>query len=541
VENAAMDDRTVIQWDKDDLDTLGLIKVDVLALGMLSAIRRALAFIAHKLGRDEFPMQEVLYPNGVMAEDDAVYRMLSAGDSVGVFQVESRAQMSMLPRLRPRKFYDLVIEVAIVRPGPIQGGMVHPYLKRRNGEEPVDYPSPEVKRALERTLGVPIFQEQVMQLAILAADFTPGEADRLRRAMAAWKRKGGLGPFHARLVGRMVDKGYALEYAERIFKQIEGFGEYGFPESHAASFALLVYVSAWIKHHHPDAFLAALLNSQPMGFYAPAQLVRDARAHGVTVLPVDVLKSEWNSMLEAPADAQGPWPVRLGFDRLTGFKEEDAQRLVAARAQGPFESVEDLARRASLDAQALRLLSQGDALLPLTGHRHQAAWSTAGIDTRAPAMLARTRTHEDAAELAAPTPGEEMLADYRSAGLSLRSHPLALLRGQLAAFHVQPAAVLNGYRNGQLARASGLVTHRQRPETAKGVIFVTLEDETGAVNVIVWPQVANTQRAPLLASTLLTVYGVWQCEGEVRHLVARKLVDHTPLLQGLQARSRNFH
>jgi len=543
VENAAMDERTVIQWDKDDLDTLGLIKVDVLALGMLSAIRRALAFIAHKRGVSEFPMQDVLCPNGVMAEDDAVYRMLSAGDSVGVFQVESRAQMSMLPRLRPKEFYDLVIEVAIVRPGPIQGGMVHPYLKRRSGEEPVEFPSAEVKQALERTLGVPIFQEQVMQLAILAADFTPGEADRLRRAMAAWKRKGGLGPFHTRLVGRMVDKGYSLDYAERIFKQIEGFGEYGFPESHAASFALLVYVSAWIKHHHPDAFLAALLNSQPMGFYAPAQLVRDARAHGVTVLPVDVLKSQWNSVLEAPVDARadGPWPVRLGFDRLTGFRKEDAQRLVAARAQGSFDTVEDLARRASLDAQALHLLSQGDALLPLTGHRHQAAWSTAGIDTRATAMLARTRTHEDAAELCAPTAGEELLADYRSAGLSLKSHPLALLRGQLAEFHVQPAAVLNGYRNGQLARASGLVTHRQRPETAKGVIFVTLEDETGAVNVIVWPQVASTQRTPLLASTLLTVYGVWQCEGEVRHLVARKLVDHTPLLQGLQARSRNFH
>jgi error-prone DNA polymerase len=424
--------------------------------------------------------------------------------------------------------------------------MVHPYLKRRNGEERVDYPSDEVKQALERTLGVPIFQEQVMQLAILAADFTPGEADQLRRAMAAWKRKGGLGPFHTRLVGRMVDKGYSRDYAERIFKQIEGFGEYGFPESHAASFALLVYVSAWIKHHHPDAFLAALLNSQPMGFYAPAQLTRDARSHGVTVLPVDVLQSQWESTLEAPADSSQPngdalRAVRLGFSRLTGFREDDARRLVEARAQAPFDSVEDLARRASLDAQALRLLSQGDALVPLTGHRHQAAWSTAGIDTRTTALLASTRTQEPAAELAAPTAAEDLLADYRSTGLSLKNHPLRLLRDKLAQFHVQPAVVLNGYRNGQLARASGLVTHRQRPETAKGVIFVTLEDESGAVNVIVWPQVAQAQRKPLLASTLLTVYGVWQCEGEVRHLVARKLVDHTPLLQGLSAKSRNFH
>jgi error-prone DNA polymerase len=543
VENATMADRTVIQWDKDDLDALGLIKVDVLALGMLSAVRRALEFVGRKLGVPGFSMQDVLNPRGVMAEDPAVYQMLSRGDSVGTFQVESRAQMSMLPRLKPDNFYDLVIEVAIVRPGPIQGGMVHPYLKRRSGVEPVDYPSPEVKQALERTLGVPIFQEQVMQLAILAADFTPGEADSLRRAMAAWKRKGGLGPFHTRLVGRMVEKGYEREYAERIFKQIEGFGEYGFPESHAASFALLVYVSAWIKCHHPDAFLAALLNSQPMGFYAPAQLTRDARAHGVQVQPVDVFKSQWASELEPGADAGSRvlWPVRLGFNRLLGFQEKAAERLIAARDQRPFDSVEDLARRAALDDSMMQLLSQGDALLPLAGHRHQAAWATAGVDTRATVMLAGTRTHEAAAVLQAPSAGEDLLADYRSIGLSLKNHPLALLRERLAVFRVQPAAVLNGYRRGQLARASGLVTHRQRPETAKGVIFVTLEDETGAVNVIVWPQVAREQRQPLLASTLLTVYGVWQCEGEVRHLIARRLVDHSALLQGLVTKSRNFH
>ncbi len=543
VENAAMAGRSVIQWDKDDLDALRLLKVDLLALGMLSAIRRALDLVGAKRGRP-------LALHEVPPEDAASYEMLCRGDSVGTFQVESRAQMSMLPRLQPRRFYDLVIEVAIVRPGPIQGGMVHPYLKRRSGEEPVDYPSSEVRQALERTLGVPIFQEQVMQLAILAADFTPGEADQLRRAMAAWKRKGGLGPFHARLVGRMVDKGYPPEYAERIFKQIEGFGEYGFPESHAASFALLVYVSAWLKCHHPDAFLAALLNSQPMGFYAPAQLVRDAREHGVVVLPVDVLRSGWDTCLDmmSPSTADGPRPdlrpVRLGLNRIGGFGQDAALRIVAARDEGPFASPEDLARRAQLDARHLALLAQADALAPLAGHRHQAAWAVAGIDTRATTLLRATRTHEAAAELPAPAAAEGVLADYRATGLSLTRHPVALLREQLAAFKVQPAAVLRGYPQGRLARASGIVTHRQRPETAKGVVFVTLEDETGAVNVIVWPQVAQAQRRALLASTLLTVYGIWQREGkeghEVRHLVARTLVDHSALLQGLASHSRNF-
>jgi error-prone DNA polymerase len=543
VENASMPGRSVIQWDKDDLDTLGLLKVDILALGMLSAIRRALQLVGDKRGQP-------LALHEVPAEDPATYDMLCRGDSVGTFQVESRAQMSMLPRLQPRRFYDLVVEVAIVRPGPIQGGMVHPYLKRRSGEEPVDYPSDEVRQALERTLGVPIFQEQVMQLAILAADFTPGEADQLRRAMAAWKRKGGLGPFHERLVGRMVAKGYAPDYAERIFKQIEGFGEYGFPESHAASFALLVYVSAWLKCHHPDAFLAALLNSQPMGFYAPAQLVRDARDHGVPVRPVCVLRSQWDSTLEPVATPQDPLqplrqlqplqPVRLGLSRISGLQHEAAQRLLAARAEAPFASPEDLARRAQLDAHQLALLAQADALSGLAGHRHQAAWAVAGVDTRATPMLHNTRTHEAPAELPAPTAATTVLADYRSQGLSLTHHPVGLLRAQLAAFKVQPAAVLQGYPHGRLARASGIVTHRQRPGTAKGVVFVTLEDETGAINVIVWPALAEKQRRPLLAATLLTVYGVWQREGEVRHLVAKTLVDHSALLQGLATSSRNF-
>ncbi|OYT86413.1 MAG: error-prone DNA polymerase [Burkholderiales bacterium PBB6] len=536
VENAAMADRTVIQWDKDDLDVLGLIKVDVLALGMLSAIRRALAWVGVKQG-----LPGSLRMQDVPGEDAAVYEMLCQADSVGVFQVESRAQMSMLPRLQPRTFYDLVIEVAIVRPGPIQGGMVHPYLKRRTGEEAVTYPSDEARQALARTLGVPIFQEQVMQLAILAADFTPGEADQLRRAMAAWKRKGGLGPFHQKLVGRMVAKGYQPEYAEAIFKQIEGFGEYGFPESHAASFALLVYVSAWLKCHHPDAFLAALLDSQPMGFYAPAQLVRDARNHGVTVWPLDVQHSDAGSTLHGVA-GEPHHAVRLGLNRLGGLGAEAAARIVAARLEAPFASVEDLSRRAALDAHALKLLADANALQGLAGHRRQAAWAVAGIDTRPTALLHASRTVEpDVPVLPAPTAGQALLADYRRTGLSLDNHPLALLRAQLAPFKVLTAQQLLQCRPGQLARASGLVTHRQRPETARGVVFVTLEDDTGQINVIVWPQVAEAQRQPLLGARLLTVFGIWQQEGAVRHLIARKLVDHSAMLHGLTTRSRDFH
>ena len=547
VENAAMPDRSVIQWDKDDLDALGLLKVDILAIGMLSAIRRALAHIGAKLDRS-FAMQSI--PDG----DVPTYDMICRADTVGVFQIESRAQMSMLPRLLPRCYYDLVVEVAIVRPGPIQGGMVHPYLKNRTlADSEVDCPE-ELKPALLRTKGVPIFQEQVMQIAMLAADFSAGEADALRRAMAAWKRRGGLSPFHKRLVGRMVEKGYTREYAERIFKQIEGFGEYGFPESHAAGFALLAYVSSWIKCHHPDAFLCGLLNAQPMGFYAPAQLVRDAREHGVEVRPVDVAISDWESALEgdavAPPSGAGALgeglrqPVRLGLNRVKGLAEDAAERIVAARAEARFASGEDLARRARLDAHALAALADAGALQSLTGHRHQAAWAVAGIDTRPTEMLRATRVHEPAVTLAAPSEGEETLADYRALGLTLNRHPLALLRDRLAEFRVEPAARLRTFPNGRLARASGLVTHRQRPETAKGTVFVTLEDETGAVNVIVWPKVAETQRKPLLAATLLTVYGQWQCEGTgeraVMHLVASRLIDHTPMLQGLVSRSRDF-
>ncbi|MBL0730745.1 error-prone DNA polymerase [Piscinibacter sp. HJYY11] len=547
VENAAMPDRSVIQWEKNDLESLGLMKVDILALGMLSALRRSLEFLARKLGR------EVCIHELPEEENDPTWDMICAADTVGVFQIESRAQMSMLPRLRPRKYYDLVVEVAIVRPGPIQGGMVHPYLKNRNlPDDQIEYPG-RLKEALGRTKGVPIFQEQVMQIAILAADFTEGEADRLRRAMAAWKRDGDLNPFHDKLVGRMVDKGYDREFAERIFKQIQGFGEYGFPESHAAGFALLAYASSWLKCHHPDAFLAGLLNSQPMGFYAPAQLVRDARAHGVDVREVDVNISTWEASLEglplgidrAGRAFDAPLrPVRLGLNMVSGLSIDAAERIFTARANAPFLSAEDLARRARLDARELKALANANALKALAGHRHQAAWAVAGIDTRPTAMLRATRVHEEPAVLAPPREFDDMRADYQSVGLTLGRHPLAMLREQLRAFKVETAATLHTYPSGRLARASGIVTHRQRPPTANGTMFITLEDETGAINIIAWPQVVETQRQPLLASRLMTVYGQWQREGDdrfaVMHLVAAKVIDHTHLLAGLESRSRDF-
>jgi error-prone DNA polymerase len=559
IENAAMPERSVIQWDKDDLDALGLLKVDVLALGMLSAIRRALDFITLRRhgtldGPQRFRLQDI------PAEDPDTYEMISAADTVGVFQIESRAQMSMLPRLRPRCFYDLVIEVAIVRPGPIQGGMIHPYLRRRQGLEPVDYPRDEIRPALERTLGVPIFQEQVMQIAILAAGFTPGEADQLRRAMAAWKRKGGLHAFQTKVIDGMLARGYELDFAERIFKQIEGFGEYGFPESHAASFALLVYVSCWIKRHEPAAFLAALLDSQPMGFYAPAQLVRDARAHGVEVRGACVLESQWHSQLEerTPAAAQidngvdfRPQPaVRLGLNRISGLSEQAAHRLLAERDRRTvagiapaFASVEDLALSAQLQRRDLQALAHADALAALAGHRAQAAWQAAAIEPM-PALLADAGFSEPDITLAPLTEGETIVADYAALGIPMGRHPLALLRDALNAFQVQPASVLRGYPDGRLARASGLVTHRQRPETARGVVFITLEDDTGTINVIVWPDLLERYRKEILGSRLMTVFGVWQADvatgGQVMHLVARRVVDHTPMLGELTARSRDF-
>jgi error-prone DNA polymerase len=530
IENAAMPDRTVIEWDKDDLDELGLLKVDVLGLGMLAAIRRALDLVSTFRGK-------ALRIEDIPSEDPDVYDMICQADTVGVFQIESRAQMAMLPRLRPRNYYDLVIEVAIVRPGPIQGQMVHPYLRRRAGAEAVVYPGPGVRRVLERTLGVPIFQEQVMQLAIVAAGFTPGEADRLRRAMAAWRRKGSLGPFEQRLVEGMRERGYEEGFARQVFQQILGFGEYGFPESHAASFALLVYVSAWLKRHQPAAFCCALLNSQPMGFYAPAQLVRDARAHGVEVRPVDVAVSDWDAALEA--GEEGEPALRLGLGLVRGLSRDGARRLVEARAGGAFDSVQQLAERAALERSDLEALSAAGALAGLAGNRHRAAWRVTGVERPLP-LLPSLRIPEGLPLLRAPREGEDIVADYRALGLTLGRHPLALLRPQLAADGWLSAAALWERPNGERVRTGGIVVTRQRPGSASGVTFVTVEDETGQANLIVWKSLGDRQRRVLLGSRLLGVSGEVQREGDVLHVVARRLEDRSALLGELAARSRDF-
>jgi error-prone DNA polymerase len=536
IENAAMPERTVIEWDKDDLDALGLLKVDVLALGMLSAIRRAFGLINDFGGT--LRVAGELNMATVPSEDAAVYDMICRADTVGVFQIESRAQMSMLPRLRPRNYYDLVIEVAIVRPGPIQGEMVHPYLRRRNGEEPVSYPSEEVEGVLKRTLGVPIFQEQVMQLAIVAAGFTPGEADRLRRAMAAWKRKGGLEPFQRQLIDGMRAKGYAESFATQIFNQILGFGEYGFPESHSASFALLVYTSSWLKHYEPAAFCAALLNSQPMGFYAPAQLVRDARAHGVEVRAATAEASGWDSTLERRDD--GRPALRLGLRLVRRLSEEGARRLIAARAVRSFADIADLAERAALDRRDLEALAASDALAGIAGHRYRAFWQVSGVERALPLLGADTAVPEGIPLLRAPREGHDIVADYGSLGLSLRRHPLALLRKRLEARGIVPTKALWDLPTGRRVTTAGLVITRQRPGSASGVTFVTMEDETGHVNLIVWKRVAEEQRVALLGSRLLEVRGALQREGDVLHVIAQRLTDLSALLGELAFESRDF-
>jgi len=534
VENASMPERTVIQWDKDDLDALGLLKVDVLGLGMLSCIRRAIDLV-NGCRNAEMTMSDI------PAEDPRVYEMIRRADTIGVFQIESRAQMSMLPRLKPARFYDLVIEVAIVRPGPITGGMVHPYLRRREGKEPVTYASAEVKRVLERTLGVSIFQEQVMQLAVVAAGFTPGEADRLRRAMASWRRRGGIEPFREKLVNGMLERGYARAFAEQIYQQIQGFGEYGFPESHAASFALLVYVSSWLKCHEPAAFAAALLNSQPLGFYSPSAIVQDAKRHGVELRPADVMASEADSTLEASsgADAGSQPALRLGLGLVKGLKREAAQRIVAARRERAFDSTEDLARRAALDRGDLSALAAADALARLAGHRRQALWETLAVDE--PTRLALPSAAMPVPPLAAPGEGDEIVGDYAALGLTLRRHPLALLRERLKRRGIRDAAEVAETRHGRRIRTAGLVTCRQRPATASGVIFVTLEDETGYVNLVVWNDLAERQRRELLGARLLEVAGEVQREGRVVHVLARRLIDLTPLLGRLATTSHDFH
>jgi DNA-directed DNA polymerase III PolC len=683
IENASMEERTVIQWDKDDLDVLGLLKVDVLALGMLSALRRCFQLINDFGGSAAAPVRELALET-VPSEDPLVYDMICKADTVGVFQIESRAQMSMLPRLRPRNFYDLVIEVAIVRPGPIQGEMVHPYLRRRSGEEAVTYPSEEVEAVLKRTLGVPIFQEQVMQLAIVAAGFSPGEADRLRRAMAAWKRKGGLEPFQQQLIDGMRSNGYEESFAHQIFNQILGFGEYGFPEcvsggtkvvdadsgrwvtideviagrarlentlacdaelrlrkrkvlrvmrsgikrvwrlrsalgyeitataehpfmtvkgwrklrelevgeyvataralsgavpgsvvywdevvakeaagedetydleidgdhnflannfvvhnSHSASFALLVYTSAWLKRYEPAAFCAALINSQPMGFYAPAQLVRDARNHGVEVRPVDLKMSEWDCSLERRED--GGAALRLGLRMVKHLSQEGARRLLTARAAHPFERIVDLAERAALDRRDLEALAAADALAGISGHRHRAVWQVTGTERALPLLPAATAAEEGIPLLRAPREGQDIVADYGSIGLTLRRHPVALLREKLEKRGVLATQRLWEQPNGSWVKTAGLVITRQRPGSASGVIFVTMEDETGYVNLIVWSSVAVEQRTALLESRLLEVYGPLQREGDVQHVIARQLTNLSSLLGDLQVVSRNFH
>jgi error-prone DNA polymerase len=535
IENAAMADRTVIQWDKDDLDALGLLKVDVLGLGMLTAIRKALDHIRGFRGGN-------LTLGTVPAEDPETYRMLQRGDSVGVFQVESRAQMSMLPRLKPANFYDLVIEVAIVRPGPIQGNMVHPYLRRRQGLEPVTYSNDAVRAVLERTLGIPIFQEQVIELAMVAAGFSAGEADRLRRAMAAWKRKGGLGEFEEKLINGMLARGHDREFAERVFEQIKGFGEYGFPESHAASFALLVYVSAWLKRHEPAAFYCGLLNSLPMGFYSPSQLIQDADRHGIEARGVCVNVSGYDHRLESNAHppptlyaterTQGA--LRIGLRLVKGLGEDAARRIEATQ---PFTDLEDLTRRAGLDDGELNALARAGALVNLAGHRHQAHWDAAAIKPAAALwqVAEANENYQRDALLAPPSAGQDVLTDYRYLGLSLGPHPLALLRRHPALAGCRTAADLCRYRHGQFVKIAGLVTCRQRPSSASGVVFLTLEDETGNANIVVWTSILERYRSVLLQGELLSIKGTVEREGEVIHVVAGHISDCSALLATLDA------
>jgi error-prone DNA polymerase len=530
VENAAMPDRTVIQWEKTDLEDLGLLKVDVLGLGMLTAIRRSFDLLREFDGRE-------LTLATVPAEDPIVYDMICDGDTMGVFQIESRAQMAMLPRLRPRCYYDLVIEVAIIRPGPIQGDMVHPYLRRRNGEEAVDYPSEDVKGVLQRTLGVPIFQEQVMQLAVVAAGFTPGEADQLRRAMAAWKRRGGLGPFEEKLIKGMRERGYEEEFARQIFRQIEGFGEYGFPESHSASFALLVYVSSWLKCHEPAAFAAALLNSQPMGFYSASQLTQDTRRHDVEVRSVDINQSNWDCTLEVRDD--GRPALRLGLRMVKGLSEEAGQRVVEQRGAAGYQGIQALVEAVGLDKRELGVLASAGALEVLEGHRHRARWAVAGVEKPTPLLQSMER-FEATPLLKKPTEGQDIVADYQSTGLTLGRHPMHLLRHRLDRYRYLQAERMPDLMTGTAVNVAGLVITKQRPGTASGVTFVTLEDETGHINLIVWKQVAEKYRAALLNAKLMGIQGELQIEGQVVHVIARRLVDHTEMLGNLVVTSRDF-
>jgi len=534
VENAAMADRTIIQWDKDDLDTMELLKVDCLALGMLTCLRKCFRLVEQHRGK-KWDIASI------KPDDDDTYRMIQKADTIGVFQIESRAQMAMLPRLKPASYYDLVIQIAIVRPGPIQGDMVHPYLRRRSGEEPIVYPSKELEPVLERTNGVPLFQEQVMKLAMVAAGYTAGEADQLRRAMGAWKRHGGMEKHREKLIAGMTKDGkYTLEFAEQIFNQIKGFGSYGFPESHAASFANLAYTSSWLKCHEPAAFACALLNAQPMGFYGPSQIVQDAQRHDVRVRPVDVRYSEWDCTLEFDAQSKGELALRLGLRLLRGCSKKVAKRISDARGVAPFQDVVDLCTRAELDARHQDLLADAGALRGLAGHRHRALWLTSGVEAQLP-LFGRASPSEQDIVLPPPTQIENMTADYAHSGLSLGPHPLKLLRSRLRAEKYLDSRSLQNLPHSAQVRAAGLVTQRQQPQTASGVTFITIEDEFGPVNVVVWNHIAQTQRRPYLEARLLAIEGRWESVDGVSHLIARRLRDLSGLLMDLDVRSRDFH
>ena len=550
ISNAAMENRTVVEWDKDDLNALGILKVDILALGMLSCVRKALEMLDTHYG---------LTPTlaAIPKEEPAVYAMLTRADSVGVFQVESRAQMTMLPRLKPKEFYDLVIEVAIVRPGPIQGGMVHPYLRRRMGQEPVVFPKEELATVLGKTLGVPLFQEQAMRIAIVAAGFTASEADRLRRAMATFRRVGTINSFGEKFINGMIARGYEPDFAERCFRQIEGFGDYGFPESHAASFALLVYYSAWIKCHYPDVFAAALLNSQPMGFYAPAQLVRDAQEHGVDIRAIDINHSCWDNTLEPSwpgssrppstlhrrhasmaADIRTAYAVRLGLRQVSGFREDHAQLIMSRRGAG-YDSVRDIWLRTGLEPAILERLADADAFRSIGLDRREALWAIRGLRRAGDKedlplfAAAAAREIEPDAGLPAMPPGEHVVEDYRHLHLSLKAHPVSFLRDELARRKVTPNDDLHRTRPGRTVQVAGLVLVRQRPGTASGVIFMTLEDETGVANIVVWPKSFEQFRPQVLGARLTLVRGEIQSESGVIHVIADHIEDLTPLLDSL--------
>ncbi len=542
IEPAAMADRQIIEWDKDDIDTLRFMKVDVLALGMLTCIRKGLNLIAEHKG---IALDLATIPT----EDPRTYDMICKADTLGTFQIESRAQMSMLPRLKPRTYYDLVVQVAIVRPGPIQGDMVHPYLRRREKKEKVEYPKPELEKVLKKTLGVPLFQEQAMRIAISCGGFTPGEADQLRRAMATFKTTGGVSKFGQKLIDGMIANGYERDFAERTFRQLEGFGSYGFPESHAASFALLAYASAWLKCHHPDAFCAALLNSQPMGFYAPAQIVRDARDHGVEVRPICVNASRWDCTLEPGGDG-ARLAVRLGLRMAKGLSNAHAAAIVAARSEEPFTSLEDLWRRAGIAVAALVHLAEADGFRPAFGlARREALWAIKGLRDEELPLFAAASAREDspAVEVIEPfiplrpmAAGREVVEDYAHTGLSLRRHPVAFLRADLARRRIVTCTEAMGARDRRWLEAAGIVLVRQRPGSAKGVMFITLEDESGIANIVVWKKVFEQLRRTILTAGMIAVQGRIQREGEVVHLVAYRITDLSRDLASVGARDETF-